>query len=68
MGKSGAKGVAKPKNSGKPWSRSDDVALRGLYDNGASVRNTALKLGRTSDAVRSRIRLLVMSSRWRGGW
>lgn len=42
------------RNTGKPWERSDDAALRSLAAENTPTRVIGLKLGRTEDAVRTR--------------
>lgn len=43
----------KKKNSGQPWTRSDQAALRKLAKGNTPTGLIAYKLGRTEDAVRS---------------
>jgi hypothetical protein len=53
------------RNSGKDWTRADDVLLKSLITNKTPVRVVALKLARTENAVRSRVRHLVMTGLWK---
>ncbi len=42
------------RNTGKPWTASDDRALSKLADQNTPTRVIGLKLGRTEDAIYSR--------------
>jgi hypothetical protein len=42
------------RNSGKPWSSTEDRELRSLAQGNTPTRVIGLKLGRTEDAVRAR--------------
>lgn len=42
------------RNTGKPWTASDDRALAKLADQNTPTRVIGLKLGRTEDAIYSR--------------
>lgn len=49
------------RNSGKPWTSTDDRRLRDLARGNTPTRVMGLKLGRTEDAVRSRASRLGVS-------